>query len=328
AFSRQKNTESMSGRSPMPRRAGSPPGGSILMTSAPSHARVSVQLGPASYWVRSRTRIPSSAFAIDSLLASVVWCWRPNGNTASHHSAAPSLQSVRRRRAFPLRAPCDTFESMRIATWNVNSLKARLEKVVWWLERAKPDVLLMQETKLSDADAPRETFQQAGYELAHHGEGRWNGVAIASRVGIGDLVSNFGQPLGTARTPDIPDDEPLAEARMISAVCGGVRIVSLYAPNGRTLDSPFYQAKLQWYERLARWLTEARNPGEAVALGGDFNIAPSDADVWDPVACHGGTHVSEPERRAFAKLCAWGLIDVFRTQHPESPQYTSSDYRA
>jgi len=217
---------------------------------------------------------------------------------------------------------------MRIATWNVNSLKARLEKVVWWLDRAKPDVLLMQETKLSDADAPRETFQQAGYELAHHGEGRWNGVAIASRVGIGDVISNFGQPLGTARTPDIPDDDPLTEARMISAVCGGVRIVSLYAPNGRTLDSPFYHAKLQWYERLARWLVEARNPGEAVALGGDFNIAPSDADVWDPVACHGGTHVSEPERRAFAKLCAWGLIDVFRTQHPESRKYTWWDYRA
>ncbi len=163
---------------------------------------------------------------------------------------------------------------MRIATWNVNSLKARLEKVVWWLDRARPDVLLMQETKLADADAPAATFKQAGYELAHHGEGRWNGVAIASRVGIAEVISNFGQPLRAQATPEVPDDEPLAEARMISAVCGGVRVVSLYAPNGRSLDSPFYQAKLAWYERLARWLAESRDPGEAMALGGDYNVAP------------------------------------------------------
>src|SRR5207249_3117563 len=189
-----------------------------------------------------------------------------------------------------------------IATWNVNSLKARLEKVVWWLDRAKPDVLLMQETKLSDADAPVEAFQQAGYGLAHHGEGRWNGVAIASRVGIAEVSSNFGQPLRAPVTPDVPDDEPLAEARMVSAVCGGVRVVSLYAPNGRSLDSPFYQAKLAWYERLARWLAESRDPGEALALGGDYNIAPGDADVWDPEACHGWTHVPEPERRARTHL--------------------------
>jgi exodeoxyribonuclease-3 len=217
---------------------------------------------------------------------------------------------------------------MRIATWNVNSLKARLEKVVWWLERAKPDVLLMQETKLADGDAPVSTFQQAGYELAHHGEGRWNGVAIASRVGIADVISNFGQPLRPQTTPDVPDDEPLAEARMVSAVCGGVRVVSLYAPNGRSLDSPFYQAKLVWYERLARWLAESRDPGEAMALGGDYNIAPADADVWDPEACHGGTHVSERERAAFAKLMSWGLVDIYRLRQPEPGRYTWWDYRA
>src|SRR3989442_1589768 len=187
---------------------------------------------------------------------------------------------------------------MRIATWNVNSLKARLEKVVWWLDRAKPDVLLMQETKLTDADAPVEAFQRAGYELAHHGEGRWNGVAIASRVGIAEVISNFGQPLRAPATPDVPDDEPLAEARMISAVCGGVRVASLYAPNGRSLDSPFYRAKLAWYDRLARWLIEARDPGEPMALGGDYNVAPADADVWDPLACPGGTHSAAPWRAA------------------------------
>src|SRR5215475_4045008 len=109
---------------------------------------------------------------------------------------------------------------MRIATWNVNSLKARLEKVIWWLERAKPDVLLMQETKLSDTDAPAAVFQEAGYALAHHGEGRWNGVAIASRCGIEHVVKNFGMPLHPAETSDSGDEEPLAEARMISAECG------------------------------------------------------------------------------------------------------------
>src|SRR5882762_7331024 len=131
---------------------------------------------------------------------------------------------------------------MRIATWNVNSLKARLEKVQWWLDRAKPDVLLMQETKLTDAAAPVAAFRDAGYELAHHGEGRWNGVAIASRHGITDVVTNFGEPLRPARTPEVGDDEPLAEARMIAATCEGVRVVSVYAPNGRVVGSPFYEA--------------------------------------------------------------------------------------
>jgi len=131
---------------------------------------------------------------------------------------------------------------VRIATWNVNSLNARLEKVKWWLDRAKPDVLLMQETKLADADAPVGTFRDAGYALAHHGEGRWNGVAIASRFGIDRVVTNFGEPLRRPATPDVADDEPLREARMISAICGGIRVVSLYAPNGREVGSPFYQA--------------------------------------------------------------------------------------
>src|SRR5262245_27256078 len=156
---------------------------------------------------------------------------------------------------------------MRIATWNVNSLKARLEKVTWWLERAKPDVLLMQETKLADADVPASVFRDAGYELAHHGEGRWNGVAIASRCGIEEVVTNFGQPLRTAETPDIGDDEPLAEARMLSARCGGVQVISVYAPNGRVVGSPFYEAKLAWFDRLASWLGHVA-PDADVVLGG------------------------------------------------------------
>jgi len=217
---------------------------------------------------------------------------------------------------------------MRIATWNVNSLRARLDKVVWWLERACPDVLLMQETKLADTDAPADVFRQAGYELAHHGEGRWNGVAIASRVGVTDVVTNFGAPLRLAATPDVGDDEPLAEARMMAATCGGVRVTTIYAPNGRIVGSPFYQAKLVWYERLAGWLAEAADPAAALVIGGDFNIAPADADVWDPKACHGGTHVSPPERNAFAALCAWGLIDAYRLHHSEPGRYTWWDYRA
>lgn len=222
----------------------------------------------------------------------------------------------------------DKLASMRIATWNVNSLKARIEKVIWWLERARPDVLLMQETKLSDADAPADTFRQAGYELAHHGEGRWNGVAIASRCGIEDVVANFGRPLRRGETADVGDDEPLAEARMLAATCGGVRVVCIYAPNGRTVDSPFYAAKLVWFERLAAWLGEAADPSQPLAIGGDYNVAPTDADVWDPRACHGGTHVSPPERAAFSRLCDWGLVDGYRLHHAEPGRYTWWDYRA
>ena len=217
---------------------------------------------------------------------------------------------------------------MRIASWNVNSLKARLEKVRWWLERAAPDVLLLQETKLADADAPLDVFREAGYELAHHGEGRWNGVAIASRCGLAEVVTNFGEPLRRAAAGEDHDDEPQAEARMIAALCGPVRVVCVYAPNGRAVGSPFYAAKLAWYARLLRWLEQEARAEDALVLGGDMNLAPEDADVWDPAACHGGTHVSLPEREAFARLCLWGLVDGYRLRHPEPGRYTWWDYRA
>lgn len=217
---------------------------------------------------------------------------------------------------------------MRIATWNVNSLKARLEKVVWWLDRVQPDVLLLQETKLGDGDVPRLALQTAGYDIAHHGEGGRNGVAVVSRLPMADVVTNFGQPLSAARTDDAFDDEPFAEARMIAATVGDIRVVSLYAPNGRTVGSVFYDAKLVWYDRLARWLAEAHHPAQALVLGGDLNVAPTDEDVWDPRACHGGTHVSPPERAAIARLRAWGLEDAYRRHHPEGARYTWWDYRA
>ncbi len=216
---------------------------------------------------------------------------------------------------------------MRIATWNVNSLKARLDKLVWWVERASPDVLLLQETKCPDADVPIDALVRLGYQMAHHGSGGRNGVAILSRFPLSAIETNFGEPLRSTMSREASDEDPFGEPRIIAATTAGLRVVSLYAPNGRALDTPFYVAKLAWLDRLARWL-EARPTDEALVLGGDFNVAPTDADVWDARACHGGTHVSEPERAAFARLCARGLIDAYRRHHAESGRYTWWDYRA
>jgi exodeoxyribonuclease-3 len=226
---------------------------------------------------------------------------------------------------------------MRIATWNVNSLKARQEAVEIWLERASPDILLMQETKLGDADAPVMAFAMAGYQLVHHGEGRWNGVAIAARQGlaVGDVVTNFGDgpvrdsgPGGTAGNED--DFDPFDEARMLAATVDGLRIVTVYAPNGRVVGSPFYAGKLAWFERLGRWLDDevAAGRGGSLVVGGDYNVAPTDIDVWDPLAAHGGTHVSEPERAAVQALIARGLTDAYRVRHDEAGRFTWWDYRA
>ena len=223
---------------------------------------------------------------------------------------------------------------MRIATWNVNSLKARMDAVERWLERAQPDVLLMQETKLSDEDAPLMPFQLAGYDLLHHGEGRWNGVAIASRVGIADPVANFGDgPVRDSRSGATvgvseEDFDPFHEARMVSAVCGGIRVASIYAPNGRVVDSPFYLGKLRWFERLTAWAAEMAGGGDGLVIGGDYNVAPTDDDVWSPPAAHGGTHVSEPERDALARLRATGLSDAYRAQQTARGRFSWWDYRA
>ena len=223
---------------------------------------------------------------------------------------------------------------MRIATWNVNSLKARQEAVELWLAKAEPDVLLIQETKLSDADAPVMPLRMLGYEVAHHGEGRWNGVAVLSRVGIEDVVTNFGDgpvrdsSAGSSVAAGEDDFNPFDEARMVSALCGGVRVASLYAPNGREVGSPFYEGKLRWFERLSRWLAETRSPSEPLVLGGDYNVTPSDEDVWSPARAHGGTHVSEPERDALARLRAWGLVDAYRAVQPARGRFTWWDYRA
>jgi exodeoxyribonuclease-3 len=218
--------------------------------------------------------------------------------------------------------------AMRIATWNVNSLKARLDKVAWWIDRAAPDVLLLQETKLADADAPYDFFSRLGYELAHHGQGRWNGVAIASRIELTGVTTSFGRSEHTASAPEAGDEEPLAEARVISAFAGKIRFVNVYAPNGRAVKSRFYNAKLVWFDCLIRWIGETARPDEPFVLGGDFNIAADDRDVWDATACHGGTHVSPPEREAFQRLLRWGLTDAYRKQFQGPERYTWWDYRA
>jgi exodeoxyribonuclease-3 len=223
---------------------------------------------------------------------------------------------------------------MRIATWNVNSLKARMEAVEKWVGRADPDVLLIQETKLSDAEAPVMPLRMLGYEVVHHGEGRWNGVAILSKLPASDIVTNFGDgpvrdsSAGAAVQVGEDDFDPFDEARMVSAVVGGIRFVSLYAPNGRVVDSPFYAGKLRWFERLSRWLAETQSADEPLLLAGDYNVTPAPEDVWSETKAHGGTHVSPPERDALARLRDWGLADTYRSVRPEPGRFSWWDYRA
>jgi exodeoxyribonuclease-3 len=201
-----------------------------------------------------------------------------------------------------------------------------------WLERAAPDVLMLQETKLADDQVPYMDFQMAGYDVVHHGEGRWNGVAIAARTAVDEVVTNFGDgPVRDSRSAsgvDEDDFDPFGEARMMSAVCDGIRFVTVYAPNGRIVGSPFFEGKLRWFERLHRWLAETRRPDEPLVVAGDFNATPADIDVWDPAAAHGGTHVSAPERAAVKALLDWGLVDVYRSYEPGAGRFTWWDYRA
>ncbi len=205
---------------------------------------------------------------------------------------------------------------MRIVTWNVNSLNARLERVVEWIELLGPDVLCLQETKLSNDDFPHDTFTSLGYESAHHGQGQWNGVAILSRVGLDDVRPDFAD----GRDPD-PD------ARIIWATCGGVRVASCYVPNGRSIDDDHYSYKLDWLDRLYADLETNTDPSEDICVVGDFNIAPDDRDVYSAASHVGATHVSKAERDKLAALDAWGLADTFRQHHEEGELYSWWDYR-
>ncbi len=206
---------------------------------------------------------------------------------------------------------------MRIATWNVNSLKARLPRVQEWLADVQPDVLCLQETKLADDAFPALTFAEMGYESAHHGQGQWNGVAILSKVGLSDVVANFA---------DGGDPDP--DARIITATCGGVKVTSVYVPNGRSLDNDHYQYKLRWLAQLRRHVAATSTPDEQVVVTGDFNIAPTDLDVYDPAKFVGATHVSLEERAELQALCDWGMVDLFRQHHPDAKLYSWWDYRA
>ena len=205
---------------------------------------------------------------------------------------------------------------MRLATWNVNSLKARLPRVEAWLADVEPDVVCMQETKLADDAFPALTFSALGYESVHHGEGRWNGVAILSRVGLEAPSFGFG-----------PGDED-PEARLVWATCGGIRIASAYVPNGRELDHDHYQYKLGWLAKLRAHLDEQGSPDGSVVVAGDYNIAPTDDDVYDAAKFTDSTHTSAAERAALAELEAWGLTDVFRRLQPEPKLFSWWDYRA
>jgi len=206
---------------------------------------------------------------------------------------------------------------MRLATWNVNSVVARLPRLVDWLETSRPDVLCLQETKIADASFPRAECEALGYELGLHGDGRWNGVAILSRVGLEDVQRGF------AGEPGFPE----VEARAVSATCGGMRVWSVYIPNGRSLDNDHYPYKLRWLAALRDSLATAKAGLERLAVCGDFNIAPTDADVWDPAEFIGSTHVSVAEREALARLIAVGLVDVQPRAFKGLP-FTYWDYRA
>ncbi len=207
---------------------------------------------------------------------------------------------------------------MRVATWNVNSVKQRLPRLLPWLDERRPDVACLQETKLADEafrELLGEQLAERGYELALHGEAQWNGVAILSRAGLVDVVT------GLADAPGFPHPE----ARAIAATCGGVRVWNVYVPNGRTPGSEHYDYKLAWLGALRDVV--AAGP-EAVIVCGDMNIAPADIDVFDPAAYVGHTHVTAPEREALARLQAVGLHDVVRERWPNERVFSYWDYRA
>jgi exodeoxyribonuclease-3 len=209
---------------------------------------------------------------------------------------------------------------VRLATWNVNSLKARMPRVEEFLGYADVDVLCMQETKLSDKAFPALTFQELGYESVHYGQGQLNGVAILSRVGIDSADYGFGDGI---------EDPYEGDARLITARCNGVNVASVYVPNGRAVATDHYERKLLWFERMRDWLAGRFSPSDPLVVAGDFNVAPEDRDVWNMASFEGATHVTPPEREAVAALRDWGMQDAFRLVYPDADGlYSYWDYRA
>ena len=209
---------------------------------------------------------------------------------------------------------------MRIATWNVNSIRSRIDRVEAWLQRSDVDVLAMQETKARDDQFPHDRFAALGYEVAHHGLNQWNGVAVLSRVGLTDVQVGFDGDPGWG--------EPLAaEARSIGATCGGIRMWSVYVPNGRSIGDPHMLYKLDWLARLRDRAVEWAAEGTPVALCGDWNIAPFDEDVWSMEYYTDKSHVSPPERAAFRAFLDSGYVDLVRPHAPGPGTYTYWDYQ-
>ena len=206
---------------------------------------------------------------------------------------------------------------MRFATWNVNSLKVRQERLEQWLADVGPDIVCMQETKLADDAFPQLAFEALGYSAVHHGEGRWNGVAVLSRRGVDNVSFGFAD-----------GEEPDSEARLMTAEVDGITIVNVYVPNGRALDADHYQYKLRWLDRLGKHVDAVAPDGAPLIVAGDFNIAPADVDVYDPAVFEGATHVSPPERERLGALLDRGLTDVFRHHYPEATRaFSWWDYR-
>ncbi|MEG8278275.1 exodeoxyribonuclease III [Streptomyces sp. AHA2] len=207
---------------------------------------------------------------------------------------------------------------MRIATWNVNSITARLPRLLAWLESSGTDVLCLQEAKVSEEQFPSERLRELGYESAVHATGRWNGVAVLSRVGIEDVVKGL---------PGDPGYDGSVEARAISATCGPVRVWSVYVPNGREVDHPHYAYKLQWLEALKAAVAGDAAGSRPFAVMGDYNVAPTDEDVFDRAFFEGSTHVTPAERAALASLREAGLSDVVPRPLKYDQPFTYWDYR-
>jgi len=209
---------------------------------------------------------------------------------------------------------------VRLATWNVNSAAARQPRLLDWLDRARPDVVALQETKLSDDDFLAlydEDLTRRGWQVAHHGDGRWNGVAVLSRVGLADVDR------GLPGEPGFPGPEP----RAVAATCDGVRVWSVYVPNGRAPEDPHYAYKLTWLAALRDAVAADAAAGPVVVMG-DYNVAPTDADVWDPAVFLDSTHVTPAERAAVTALTDLGLVDVVRARWPAERVFSYWDYRA
>ncbi|WP_275462208.1 exodeoxyribonuclease III [Streptomyces noursei] len=207
---------------------------------------------------------------------------------------------------------------MRIATWNVNSITARLPRLLAWLEQSGTDVLCVQETKCSDEQFPYAELRELGYEAAVNATGRWNGVALLSKVGLTDVVTGL---------PGGPEYDGVQEPRAVSATCGAARVWSVYVPNGREVDHAHYAYKLGWFEALKTAVAEDAAGGRPFAVLGDFNVAPTDDDVWDPAVFEGLTHVTPAERAALAALREAGLSDVVPRPLKYDRPYTYWDYR-